>query len=414
MNDFPKAADVLVIGGGMLGAAAAYYLAKAGMSVVLCERGNICSEATGRQGGMVTQIDGRDLNVDLNVTKLKYARANNRIYDILQDELQFDFQYRRRGGLDIAFEDEEFEHLKRLYKIQKESGDDEIMLLDNKELRELCPTISSDAKGARYRPSDGNINTFLLTYGLIGGAKCYGAKIFSNTPVRRVLFNGNNEVIGAETARRNICTPWVFNACGAWAEELTPELDIAPVCSTAAISEPIPPIHIQTFEAELKGKVVYGSTQTARGNLLFGASLLSPRSKKEHLNHNLSLAEVRFTASVISQIFPMLNKVNVMRVWSGTMGWSADGLPYVGEVPGKKGLVVAAAFPNGCAYGLICAKLAAECIYNGKPSMPLDIFDVGRFKKRLKWPDAYDYSILGNFLAQINSIEGEPGINDAC
>lgn len=384
----------------MVGAAAAYYLAKAGLSVVLCERGNLCSGATGRQGGMVTQIDGRDLNVSLNAAKLAFTWENNRIYDTLQDELQFDFQYRRRGGLDIAFEDEEFEHLKKLYHIQKQNGDDEIQLLDSKELRSICPAISPAAKGARYRASDANISTFMLVYGLITGAKDYGAKVFTQTAVEAICFNDHNEVTGAKTSRGEIRTPWVFNACGAWAGELTPELDIAPVCSTAAISEPIPPIHVPTFEAELQGKVVYGSTQTARGNILFGASLLHPRARDGHFQNDLSLREVRFTASVLACMFPQMKNVNILRVWGGTMGWSADGLPYAGEVPGKKGLIVVAAFPNGGAYAPILARLASEIITNGKPSMSLELFDVGRFSRKLDWPDVYDYSILGDFLAR--------------
>jgi len=71
----------------------------------------------------------------------------------------------------------------------------------------------------------------------------------------------------------------------------------------------------------------------------------------------------------------------------------------VGPVPGKKGMIVAAAFPNGCAYGLILAKLAAECIYLGTPSMSLEPFRVDRFPHRMDWPEVYDYSILGSFLA---------------
>ena len=405
MVSLPEATDVLVVGGGMVGSAAAYFLSRAGLSVVLCERGNLCSEATGKQGGMVTQIDGRDLNVGLNSVKLSYTRESNKIYDILQDELQFDFQYRRRGGLDIAFQDDEFEHLSKLYHIQKQNGDDEIQLLDEKELRSLCPAISPLAKGARYRASDANISTFMFVYALITGAKEYGAKVFTHTKVKEICFNNHNEVVGVNTEKGYIRTDWVFNAGGAWAGDLTSELDIVPVCSTAAISEPIPPVHIQTFEAELEGKVVYGGTQTARGNLLFGASLLDPRRREDHYNNSLSLGDVRYTASVISRIFPELSNVNILRAWGGTMGWSADNLPYVGQVPGKKGLIVAAAFPNGGAYAPILTKLACEIICKGQPSLPLDLFDIGRFSRRMDWPEVYDYSILGDFLANEQNVK---------
>ncbi len=399
MRDFPKTADVLVVGGGLLGTAAAYYLSKAGMKVVLCERGSICSEATGRQGGMVTQVDGRDPDMDLNMAKLRYAAANNRILDTLQDELQFDFQYRRRGGLDIAFREEECAHLKELYELQRAAGDQEIQFLDQKQLRELCPALSPQATGARFRPSDGSVNTFLLCSGLLKAAREYGAEVWPNTAVEEVLLNDANEVVGARTDRGTIHTPWLFNAAGAWAEKLEPSLNIVPVCSTAAVTEPIPPIHVQTFEAELDGKVVYGHTQTARGNLLIGASLPLPRPREGHFDHNLSLPDVKFTASVVARMFPKLKNVNFLRMWSGTMGWSADNRPYVGPVPGKKGMVVAAAFPNGCAYGLILAKLAAECIYLGQPSMSLELFRVDRFPARMDWPEVYDYTILGSFLA---------------
>ena len=178
--NFPKETEVVIVGAGLMGCSVGYRLARAGMSVVILEMRNIASGASGRNGGMVTQLDGRDCNKEAILNRLTYTRENNKMLPSLAEELKCDFEYEKDGGIDIATTEEEWEYFeKKLVPFQKKVGDDEVMLLDKKETKKVCPLLSNIAQGARFRPSDGTLNPFQLNLGFAAAAERKGAKIFT-------------------------------------------------------------------------------------------------------------------------------------------------------------------------------------------------------------------------------------------
>ncbi|MBU2615125.1 MAG: FAD-binding oxidoreductase [Elusimicrobia bacterium] len=235
----PEKTAIIIIGGGVMGCSIAYRLAKAGQNIVLLESRNIASGASGRNGGMVMQLDGRDFDKDAILNRLTYTRKNNRILENLADELGADLEYTKCGSLDLAWTEKELEYLQKLVKFQKKLGDTEIQLLDRKETKEKCPLITSCALGSRFRSSDGTINPFKLTYGFASRAKKYGAKIFTGVEVKKIVIK-DGEVKGVETALGHIKSNWVINATNAWAPNLTGEIDILPLRQVAVVTERVP------------------------------------------------------------------------------------------------------------------------------------------------------------------------------
>jgi len=147
---------------------------------------------------------------------------------------------------------------------------------------------------------------------------------------------------------------------------------------------------------------VYGTTQDAQGNIQVGGPPGEARSREDQYVERVTLKEVRTNASILTAMFPHLAGIHVIRSWSGTMGSTPDGLPCVGPFPGRKGLVICAGFPNGMAFVPILSRLAAEYIATGRPSLPLDPFDHGRFLgRRIDWPKRYNYTVLAEFLARL-------------
>jgi sarcosine oxidase subunit beta len=109
MDKVLKKTDAVVIGGGAVGTAAAYNLAKKGKRVVLCEKKNIASGATGRCGGMVVHCYGRFVNIDKSDYRLMFTRGNTEIMKEYQKSFEVDFEFQQVGCLDIAIDEKEYD-----------------------------------------------------------------------------------------------------------------------------------------------------------------------------------------------------------------------------------------------------------------------------------------------------------------
>jgi len=390
---------VIVIGAGLVGCGLAYHLSRMGRPVLLLEKRNIVSGATGRCGGMVMKIDGRDTDPAEIAKRWVYVAENDRMLNAFGEELGVDFGLWRRGSLDIACSDEEMDLLGELVRMQHDAlGDEEIELLDARALRRLSPVMGDSCKGARYRPSDGCLDPFLLSHALLRKAKEFGAEVRTWTPVEEILVTGNS-VSGVRTASETIEAGTVAVATNGWAADLLPDLPVVPLRALAVITEPAPPVPAFTFEAELHTKIVYGCTQTKRGNILVGGPPERPASRDEQFEEHVSFQELQFNTSVLTELLPGLADLNVIRAWSGAMGIAPDGLPCVGRLNSCDGLYVAAGYPNGMSYTPVTARLLAELIVEGQSSIPLETLDPNRFAgRRYDWPETYDYTVLAEYL----------------
>jgi len=398
---FPLSCEVVIIGGGMMGLSTAYRLAQAGCDVIVLEWRNIASGASGRNGGQIIQLDGRDKDQKSISQRLIYAKENTKLLDELYEELDYDFELNRCGSFDVAFSKKDAEELMELVEIQRKAGDKEIEFLEGDEVQRLFPVLRKDVYGARYRPTDGNLEPLKLTYGLAKAAKKYGAKIFTHSKVDKILVD-HIGVTGVSIQGRTIKTKWVVNATNAWASILTPEVDILPLRDVAVLTEEIASIPPSPIETIIGDELVFTTTQTRSGNVLVGGRT-EARFRKDQYKEDVTLEELRENVSIISEFFPSISNVNVIRAWAGTMAFTADGFPCIGPMPGVKGLIISAGFNNGMGYVAITGKLVSEYIlHNGKTSLPLDPFDPARFyKKKIKWPEPYNYSIITKFLGRL-------------
>ena len=395
-----KKADVVVIGGGAVGTSAAYHLSLKGKKVILCEMGNIASGATGRCGGMVVHCYGRDLNIDKTDYRLMFTRANTEIMKQYQKTFEIDFEFRQVGCLDIAISEEEFEDLKRLVKIQSSLGDDEIELLDKKETLEAMHNLNPDLIfGSRLRGSDGNLNPFMLARAQAVEAQKLGAEILTHTRVDGIVVS-NNEVQGVRINDTIIESEYAVNATNGWASLLTEGTEVIPVRELAMVTERLPELPPQPFEMLCLGDFAYGATQTASGNYNLGGPGPARPPGYDYFDERIYPDEVLRVMSYITVIFPALSEVAVIRSWVGAMGFTPDGMPSIGPMPGIKGLFLTAGYPAGMSWAAVSGKLAAEYICDKETSLPIDRMDPGRFigKPKIKWPQPYDLTVCHDFL----------------
>ncbi|MCM8763814.1 MAG: FAD-binding oxidoreductase, partial [Candidatus Omnitrophica bacterium] len=395
MEQIPDKTEIIVIGAGLMGCSIAYQLSKEKKEVLVFEKRNIASGASGRNGGQVIQLEGRDKNPETIIKRLEVAKENNKILTDLEKELNFQFEYQRIGSLDIALNQEEWKDIKETVKIQKQAGDKEIELLSKKEVLKMCPMLTEQVFGARYRESDGTINPFFLTHGFAFNAMKNGAKIFTHSPVKKIISeNGIINGVELETGKR-IKSEIVINATNAWSYFLCPEIDILPLRQVAVVTEPVANLPVYPMEAFIDGDAIFTTTQTRSGNLVAGGFRTQARTRNLHYEESVKPIEISGSSAIFKRVFKGLKDVCIIRSWSGTMAVTGDCLPCIGKYPETENLYIAAGFSNGMAYGPVVGKLMAELVVYGKTSIPVDIFSPHRFyNKQIDWPEFYNYTIL--------------------
>lgn len=400
-------ADVVVIGGGIIGSSTAYEMARAGLDVVLCEMRNLGSGASGRCGGMMCHCYGRENNLDHAEERLKFSRYNSMMLEKRQQELDIDYEVRRHGLLDVWTSEEEAEEGRRLYEQEIAQIGDSVKLLDRQEAISEMPTLNPNLVfGARYRAEDGNLAPYKLCAAMGFGAQKLGARIMTHTKVEKILIE-NDRIVGVQTDKGTIYCKWVLNATNGWSRTLCKEAEaVLPVREAACVTEAIGKVPGQPFEMLLKGQFAYGGTQTASGNLTIGGPA-HPRDKRVgYYNETMYIDEVRRMASYLKEVFPRLEDLKIIRAWIGTMGFAKDAMPLIGQSSLTEGLLIAAGFVAGVNKGCTVGRIMTDIVTTGEVSLDLDmsLYDPGRFLKRPpieNWPEVYDISINHDYIAAL-------------
>ena len=219
MSELPKQANVVVVGGGVIGCSIAYHLAKLGFSdVILLERQQLTSGTTWHAAGLVGQ-----LRSSINMTKLaKYTRE---LYRGLEDETGQATGYRQSGSISIATNNERFEELKRNASMAK-VFDLEVNVIDVDEIVERYPLIhSADLLGGIHIPTDGYANAVDISQALAKGARANGAQIFQNTKVTKILHD-TRKVTGVSTPAGDVTADVVVLCGGMWTRDLAASIGV--------------------------------------------------------------------------------------------------------------------------------------------------------------------------------------------
>lgn len=401
----PTEAEVVVIGAGVTGCSVAYQLAKRGKQVVVIDKRGVCSGASGRNGGMT----GVGSSLHSRVGRAVYDLTTENLRMLREDlarELDSDFSLRLPGTLDIATNEEQLEHLRDSVTRQRELGV-EVELLDPQEVRDLVPVVSDRILGAKLARGHGHLWPFQLVHALASGARGYGARIVTHTPVTRVL-RGNGEVRGVETAAGTIEAGAVVLATNAWTPELLPDLPagaLVPargqILVTQAVGGVLPHPFGTNFDKE------YGR-QTATGQILCGGfRRLDADEGLGHYEEAVTSPVLAGIASCLTTLFPALGRLLVVRAWAGIMGFTADGLPMIGPYGEAKGLYVAAGFNGGgFSWGAATGKALAQLISQGQAAFDLEPFDPNRFARGgVSWQNPFTAGEKNN----PRRLAGQPG-----
>ncbi len=394
--------DLIIIGGGLAGCSAAYYLIQGGMKVALIEMRSICSGASGRNGGQVIQMEGRDeLDKNKIIKRNSFSGKNKLILEALNDLLGCDIEFLKIGSFDVAFSKKEENIIKNVIKLQKEAGDTHIEYLNAGEVEELCPVFGNNLHGAKIRRDDGTINPFKMTYGYAFMAVRNGLKIFTYTKVISLIFK-KQKVVGVKTDKGDLYSKYgVINATNAWSKKIIDDYPIIPCKILGFVTEQLPIIPVIPMEFNYNDVGVYGSSQKDGNILIGGAPYNYPDDMTEHLNEEVYYEDFIKYGKIFSECWPKIKGVFLIRAWAGAVGFTPDSFPLVGPTI-YENLFLNAGFTNGNSWCPICGKLLTEYILNdGRTSIPIDILNPERFRGiDFDWPKTYNYTVLHNYIAE--------------
>ncbi|MDR3095794.1 MAG: FAD-binding oxidoreductase [Paraburkholderia sp.] len=321
--------DVLVIGGGLVGSAVAYGLAREGARVTVLDEDDGGFRASRGNFGLVwIQGKGHD--------RTDYARWSRgsalrwpRLAESLLEESGVDVALRQPGGFHICFSDDELaERQTRLALLQAEIGDYPFELLDHRELRERLPGIGPAVAGASYSPMDGHVNPLKLLRALHTAMQRHGVRLVSGARAQRVTPERGGFVV--ESAAGTFRAGRVVLAAGLGNRALAPQVGLhAPVAPNRGhilVSERVAPfLHYPTINVR----------QTDEGSVQFGDSM--EEAGFDDLTSTPVLADI---ARRGVRAFPMLQHVRLVRTWAALRVYSPDGFPIYDESPTHPGAFV--------------------------------------------------------------------------
>ncbi len=372
--------DVIVIGGGVTGCSIAYRLAQRRKRVLLIEQRDICSGASGRNGGMTGE--GSSLFTESGDAVYALTSTNLRMMAEIGDEIGVDFQLRRPGSLDVATTDAQWAHLQEAVVAQQRAGLD-VVLLDAHEARKLQPALTPDLFGAKFARGHGHLWPFALVHCLAAAASALGAEIRTGTTVLHLERTGG-AVTGVQTTAGSFFADHVVLATNAYTPLLLPELPagaIVPARGQILVTQPMAPMLDHSFGTNFDKE--YGRQVPGGPILCGGFRRLDEDEGLGHYEERVTPSVLSGIASCLTQLYPALKQVQVVRCWAGIMGFTADGVPLIGPVAGSPGLMAAAGFNgSGFSWALIVGSIVAALIAGETPAYDLAPFRPDRFAEK--------------------------------
>ena len=363
-------ADVVVIGGGVSGLSSAWFLARAGKDVVVVEKGVVGGEASGRNGGMISERVDEPPLIPLGVESV-------RLWETLADELGYPTEFTQQGRVQVAVSEEEMGDLFTERDHGLRHGVD-VGLIDPSEIRDMIPGISEKILGGMFSPNAGHANPQRTVQAFAWAFQDLGGRLYQNTAVTDIKVVGGR-VSSVETTAGAIKAEVVVGAAGPQtgllAEMVGVHVPVAPARVEILATAPLPPL----FDIALVGNGLYGR-QAARGNLLFGGG--------PHEWTDVGLTDdpdkpntplIRNIARRLAELLPGAADVPVIRSWAGVVEQVPDYLPVI-DIPDRPGnyvVVTASAHGFGIAPGT--GKVVSELVLHGESSVDISGLSLSRF-----------------------------------
>lgn len=372
MPAWRSSAEVVIIGGGIMGTSTAYYLAKRALTdVVLLEKDLVAQGSTGLSVGGIRQQFSHPANI-------KLSQESVRVFECFEEEFGVDIKFRQAGYLFLARKEETWGEFLSSVEIQRSFGVP-VETLTPAEISRRWPYLNvADIKGATFGPKDGYADPYLVTMGFAGQARALGVSIEELTKVTGIKTSGGR-IQSVVTSRGPVSCSVVVNAAGPWAAEVGGmaglKLPVWPYrrqvfMTTAfdALPKPVPMIIDQDVGFYLRG---------ADPGIILGMS--DPdETPSFHLHVDRGFMEKVVEAAV--HRVPALETARILRGWAGLYEVTPDDNPIIGEIPTLPRFFCACGFSgHGFQQGPAVGRILSQLILDGSTDFDLAPFAHDRF-----------------------------------
>lgn len=369
MADLPKDTDILVVGAGIAGLCSALYLARAGRTVAVVERGEPWGDASGANAGTLS----------LQVKRPEVLHITRRAIELWQDfkaDFGIDVGFGRPGGLRVATNAREVDMLRHSQAEQRTLGI-EVEWLDGNRLRDTAPWLGPTVLAATWCDWDSYSSPLQAGRALIDGARRDGVAVIGGAAVTAIAKETKGYRV--TTALGVIACNTLVIAAGAWSGEVAAMLGVTlPVSADVnmlSVTEPAPHL-IDKVVTHIGG--ILSLKQYPNGTCLIGGGWQGQgglASGRKEIDHEQLMHNFRVAIGVV----PALANLRLVRSWSGFEGVAADALPLFGPLPGRPAAYVNACARGGYSQGPALGLLMAELISAGRTSLPMERFYPARF-----------------------------------
>jgi len=357
--------DAIVVGGGVMGAAAALQLAEGGMRVALCEARQLAMGASGVNAGTLSMQTKR-------VPLIPYALRGYELWKRAGDAVGF----KETGSLTLAYTQGEAEGLAQRMTARRNAGAP-IELISVTAARALEPGLREGLVAASYCAADGYANSSLTGVYYRGRLRAAGVDVRELTPACAIVPDGKG--VSVNTAAGSLRGARALLATGAWAktmsEQIGTPLPIRLRVNTVSVTERVPTL-IKAVVAHASGLLTL--KQAVNGTVLIGGAWQgrgSPDTWQGDIVPETLIANLRLAQYVL----PRLAQARVLRCWTGFEAQTPDSVPLAGPMPGMSNLFVLCCVRSGYTIGPYIGRLMGDLMLGREPEMPL--FDPARLFK---------------------------------
>lgn len=391
-SELPKSADVVVVGGGVNGAATAFHLAKRGAGkVVLLERRHIGAGATGKSGALVRAHYSNVPEAQLTLESLK-------MFWNWDEYVGFGDPGFEKVGFFRTINPQDVDKLKLNVAEQRAIGVD-TRLVDAREAREIEPMMfTGDIEFAAYEPDSGYADPNATTYAFLEGAAHFGAQIATQTEATSLLRDEHGRISGVETTRGTVSTQNVVVAGGAWSDRLLKtigfELPLHPrIAQVVVFRWPV-----EKEQSRKHAVVIDGTTRAwlrpeGKNCSLIGVESEHDAIDPDNFKETVDQDYIQVCRDALAKRFPVFAHSTMRGNWRGVIMESSDYHPIIDKIDEFGGLFVMTGDNGSCfktapATGLVLS----EWVLDGEPKlMDMSQFTASRYAENRPWHDEHAY-----------------------
>lgn len=411
----PKSTEVVIIGGGFVGVNAAMTLADRGIPVVLCEKGVVAGEASGRSMGF---MNGQFADV----AKTPMISRSKHLWAGMNERLGADSSFRPTGAV-LSLSEEQVADAEQWIKSQSSFPEFDYQVVTGSALQKLLPGNQNLPHAALFSPSDGSVDAALAVPAIAEVARARGAKIMQNCAVREIEFSGG-AVSGVVTEKGRIACRSVIVAGGYWSPLLlsslnldVPQIDVyLSQYALSALAGPQMPYQSSRYgvRRQIDGSYTFGvfdvmlpiepslfkhATLLRQGAEAFGAmahiglsvedfwdrlrqdprSIPSPFEKRRILNPEVRSRPMDEALASLRADYPAFNSAQVTEKWAGVISTTPDNMPFISSLDQRSGLLIGSGLEAGLSWGPAVGEALADLATGQSAKFDLTNYRFNRF-----------------------------------